>query len=72
MVSQYGIYVNDAVLDSLSPPILQVVIRSQFSESLGKKFNFRRYLTATQRIVIGIQIRESKAKEYLKLHLLRI
>jgi hypothetical protein len=34
--------------------------------------NIRRSVTASQRIVIGSQIREWEVKEHLKLHVLRI
>jgi len=37
IVSQYDIYVKDAVLDALSPPILQCAIRSLFVELLWNK-----------------------------------
>jgi hypothetical protein len=71
-VTQYDIYVKDAVLNAVSPPIFQFVIRSQFVLSLQQSHSFRRYLTPTQRIVIESQLGECEVKEYLKLHLLYI
>ena len=72
IVSHYDVYVNDAVLDALSPPILQSAIWSLFVVSLRKTPNHQPCSTATQRIVIVSHIGEWEVKEHLKLHLLRI
>ena len=72
IVSPYDIYVKEAALDALLLPILQFAIRSLFVVSLRKTLNSRRYFTATERIVIGSQIREWEVKGHQKLHLLRI
>ena len=72
IVSQYDIYAKDAVLDGLSPPILQFAIRSLFIELLSNNAENLASVEATQRIVIGSQIGDQVVKEHLKLDLLRI
>jgi len=72
ILSHYDVYVEDAVLDALSPPILQCAIRSLFVVLLQKSPNCQGYFTATQQIVIVSHIGEWEVKEHLKLHLLRI
>jgi hypothetical protein len=72
IVSQYDIYVKDAVLDALSPPNRQFVIRLLFVEWLRNNAENYAFFEATQRIVIGSQIGEWEVKEHLKLHLVCI
>jgi len=72
IVSQYDIYVKDTLLYALPPPNLQVAMRSLFVVSLRKTTNFRPYFTATDRIVIRLQIGELEVKEHVSLHLLCI
>jgi len=72
IVSQYDIYVKDAVFDALSPPILQFAIQSLFTELLSDNAKIFVFFQATQRIVIISQIEEWEVKEHQKLHLLRI
>jgi len=71
-VSQYDIYIKDAVLDALWPPSLRFAIRSLFVKSLRKMLNSWCYFTATQGIVIGSQIGKWEVKEHPKLHVLCI
>jgi hypothetical protein len=71
IISQCYIYVNYAVLDALSPPVLQFGIRSIFVESLRKIPIFRRYFTETQGILIGSHLDEWEVKEHPKRHNLR-
>jgi hypothetical protein len=72
IISQYNIYVKEAVLDALSTPILHFAIQSLFFVLLRETPNFRRYFTATKQIVMGLRFGKRKVKEHLKLHLLRI
>ena len=72
IVLQHNIYIKDAVLNALSHSVVKVVIQSLFVESLRKTLNHHCHFTATERIVIGSQIREWEVKEHPKLHLLCI
>jgi hypothetical protein len=72
MLSQYDIYVTDAVLDALSPPILQFAIRSIFVVSLHKTLDFRPSFTATKQLVIKSHTGEWEVKKHPKQHLLHM
>jgi hypothetical protein len=72
IVSQYDVYVTDAGLDALLPPILQFAIQSQLVELLSNNAEYSVIFEATQRILIGLQIGELEVKEHLKLSLLSI
>ena len=72
IVSQYDIYVQDAVVDALSRPIVQFAIRSLFVEWLWNNTEDFAFFEATQLIVIGLQIGQREVIKHLKLHLLRI
>jgi hypothetical protein len=72
IVSQYNIYLKDAVLDAVSPRSLQFAFRSLFGELLGKNGRIYLLFEATQRLVTGSHIGEWVAQEHVKLHLLCI
>jgi hypothetical protein len=72
IISQYDIYVKDAVLDALSPRNVQFAIQSLSVGALRKMNNFWPYFIPTQQIVIRSQIAEREVQEHLKLHLLGI
>jgi len=72
IVSQYDIYITDALLHAPSPPVLWFEIWSIFVESLWKTNYFRHHCTATQPISIRSQIGQKKVKQHAKVHLLRI
>jgi len=58
IVSQYDIYLKDAVLDALSPPIVQFAIWWLFIELLWNNAEKEGFFQAIVRIVIGSQIDE--------------
>jgi len=72
IVSQYDIYVKDAVLHAVSPPVLQLAIRSLFFELLWNNAGNSAFFEATRRIVIRLHIGEWEVKEHPKLHVLHI
>lgn len=72
IILQYDIYVQDAGLDTLSPPVLQFAIQSLFIVSFGETLNFRRYSTANQWIVIRSRIGQWEVRAHLKLHIASI
>ena len=72
IISHYDIYIKDAILHALSPPIFQFAIGSIFVESGQKMPDFQWCSTATQRILIGLQLWEKGLKVHAKLHLLCI
>ena len=70
IVSQDDKYLRDAVLDALSPHILQFVIQSLLVELLWNNVNYWVFFKVTQWILIGSQIEEWEVKKHLTLHLL--
>jgi len=72
IVSQYDIYVKNAVLDGLSPPVLKFAIQSIFVEPLRKIHILQSNFPETQQISIGSQIDEREVKAHPKLHNLHI
>jgi len=72
IISQYSIYVKDAVFDALLPPILQCAIQSLFIELLWHYAKNEAFFTVTRRMLIISQIEQLEVKEHLKLHLLHI
>ena len=72
IISQYDIYVKDAVFHTLLTSILHFEIQSIFVGSLQKAHNFRRYFPATQRTLIGSHSGKLEVKEHAKPHLFHI
>jgi len=68
IVSQYDIYISDAVLHALVPPALQFAMRAIFVESLSNNAESWAFFAVTQRILIEIHIGEQEVKEHAKLH----
>jgi len=69
IISQFDIYVNDAVLHALLPLILHFVIQSIFVELLWNDAKNWVFFAVTQRILIGSQTGEQEAEEHATLHL---
>jgi len=72
IVLKYNIYINYTGLDAVPTPVPQVSIWSIFVESLRKEANLWCYFTATNGVLIRLQIAERGLKEYSKLHNLGI
>jgi len=72
IISQYDIYVNNAVLDAISPHILHIAIWSIVVELLWNNDENWVFFAMTQQILIGLQRGEQEVKEHANLHLLGI